>query len=68
VPIPPLDLPSLAAAAPLDQVRQNEAVMLFTERAAAASGTVELTAANQRRPARGSDQLTHLRDEGDLGG
>jgi DNA-binding CsgD family transcriptional regulator len=31
----------------LTQLRQNEAVMLFTERAAAASGTFELTASNQ---------------------
>jgi len=47
VPIPPLELPSANAAEPLNQLRQNEAVMLFVERAAAASGTFELTAANQ---------------------
>src|SRR6266566_759683 len=47
VPIPPLELPSAHAAEPLNQLRQNEAVMLFVERAAAASGTFELTAANQ---------------------
>jgi predicted ATPase len=47
VPVPPLELPSPHAAEPLDRLRQNEAVMLFTERAAASSGTFELTAANQ---------------------
>ncbi|GIH95648.1 LuxR C-terminal-related transcriptional regulator [Planobispora siamensis] len=58
VPVPPLDLPAPPidpAASPLDPplpppaagLRRNEAVMLFTERAAAASGTFELTAANQ---------------------
>jgi predicted ATPase/DNA-binding CsgD family transcriptional regulator len=47
LPIPPLELPSANAAEPLNQLRQNEAVMLFVERAAAASGTFELTAANQ---------------------
>ncbi|TMG41695.1 MAG: LuxR family transcriptional regulator, partial [Chloroflexi bacterium] len=48
VPIPPLDLPSAHAGESLTLLGQNEAVMLFTERAAAASGTFELTAANQR--------------------
>jgi predicted ATPase/DNA-binding CsgD family transcriptional regulator len=47
VPVPPLELPSAHAVEPLHQLRQNEAVMLFTERAAAASGTFQLTAANQ---------------------
>jgi predicted ATPase/DNA-binding NarL/FixJ family response regulator len=47
IPVPPLDLPPAQAAQPLDQLRQNEAVMLFTERAAAASGNFELTASNQ---------------------
>jgi predicted ATPase/DNA-binding CsgD family transcriptional regulator len=47
LPIPPLDLPPVHAAESLDQVRQNEAVSLFTDRAAAASGTFELTASNQ---------------------
>ncbi len=47
VPVPPLELPAPDEAEPLDRLRQNEAVMLFTERAAAASGTFELTAANQ---------------------
>ena len=32
---------------PLDQLRQNEAVELFTERASAASGAFELTASNR---------------------
>jgi predicted ATPase len=49
IPVPPLELPAAPAAAPppLAQVRQNEAVMLFLERAAAASGSFELTASNQ---------------------
>ncbi len=47
VPVPPLELPSDHAAEPLARLRQNEAVMLFTERAAAASGKFELTASNQ---------------------
>jgi len=47
VPVPPLELPASGAAEPLAQLRQNEAVMLFTQRAAAATGTFELTAANQ---------------------
>ena len=47
VPVPPLELPEPDEAGPLSLLRQNEAVMLFTERAAAASGTFELTALNQ---------------------
>ena len=47
VPVPPLELPSAHPTEPLAQLRQNEAVMLFTERAAAASGRFELTASNQ---------------------
>jgi predicted ATPase/DNA-binding NarL/FixJ family response regulator len=47
VPVPPLELPPADAAEPLTQLRHNEAVMLFTERAAAASGTFELTTSNQ---------------------
>src|SRR5215469_2993851 len=47
VPVPPLELPSPDATESLARLRQNEAVMLFTERAAAASGTFELTAGNQ---------------------
>jgi len=43
VPIPPLELPTADG----DRLGQNEAVMLFVERAAAASGTFELTASNQ---------------------
>jgi len=45
IPVPPLELPH--AAQPLGQLRQNEAVMLFTERAAAASGKFELSVSNQ---------------------
>jgi predicted ATPase/DNA-binding CsgD family transcriptional regulator len=49
IPVPPLELPAAPAAAPppLEQLRQNEAVMLFLERAAAASGNFELTASNR---------------------
>jgi predicted ATPase/DNA-binding NarL/FixJ family response regulator len=47
VPVPPLELPSAHGADPLFQVRENEAVMMFTQRAAAASGQFELTASNQ---------------------
>jgi predicted ATPase/DNA-binding CsgD family transcriptional regulator len=47
LPVPPLELPTADAAGPLAQLRQNEAVMLFAERAAAASGHFELTATNQ---------------------
>jgi len=47
VAVPPLDLPSAEPAVPLAHLRQNEAVRLFVERAAAASGRFELTAANQ---------------------
>ena len=49
VPVPPLELPSAEAGQPLDRLRLNEAIMLFTDRADAASGRFELTAAN--RPA-----------------
>ena len=47
VPVPPLELPPAHDGESLAHVRQNEAVALFTERAAAASGTFELTAANK---------------------
>ncbi len=47
VPVPPLGLPPADGGQPLSQLRQNEAVLLFTERAAAASGTFELTSENQ---------------------
>jgi predicted ATPase/DNA-binding CsgD family transcriptional regulator len=47
IPVPPLDLPAAHAAEPLSQLRQNEAVMLFTQRAAAASGRFDLTSSNQ---------------------
>jgi predicted ATPase/DNA-binding CsgD family transcriptional regulator len=47
VPVPPLELPSAQAAESLAHLGQNEAVMLFTERAAAASGRFELSGANQ---------------------
>src|SRR6202022_2408342 len=46
VPVPPLSLPPAQSAEPLTQLRQNEAVLLFTERAGAASGEFELTASN----------------------
>lgn len=47
VPVPPLELPPAQAGQSLASLEQNEAVMLFTKRAAAASGRFELTAANQ---------------------
>lgn len=47
LPVPPLELPAPNGDEPLARLRQNEAVMLFIERAAAASGRFELTAANQ---------------------
>jgi predicted ATPase/DNA-binding CsgD family transcriptional regulator len=47
IPIPPLQVPPGNGTQPLDQLRQNEAVMLFSERAGAASGTFELTGSNQ---------------------
>jgi predicted ATPase/DNA-binding CsgD family transcriptional regulator len=47
LPIPPLELPSAHGAETLAQLRQTEAVSLFAERAAAASGRFELTALNQ---------------------
>ena len=47
LPIPPLELPRAQADESLDQLRQNESVELFTERAAAASGSFELTASNR---------------------
>ena len=47
VPVPPLKVPPPHAAEPLARLRQNEAIALFTERAAEASGSYELTAANQ---------------------
>jgi len=47
LPIPPLELPRAQADESLDQLRQNESVELFVERASAASGRFELTAANR---------------------
>src|SRR5215210_786602 len=47
IPVPPLALPPAGGAEPLPQLRQNEAILLFTERAVAASGTFELTSENQ---------------------
>jgi predicted ATPase/DNA-binding CsgD family transcriptional regulator len=47
LPVAPLQLPASRAAEPLSHLRQNEAVRLFSERAAAASGSFELTTANQ---------------------
>ena len=47
VPVPPLELPLEDGGQPLAQLQQNEAVMLFTERAAAASGAFELTTSNR---------------------
>ena len=47
LPIPPLELPRAQADESLDQLRQNESVELFIERASAASGRFELTASNR---------------------
>ena len=47
IPVPPLELPAADPAEPLQQLRQNEAVALFVERAAAASGAFELTPSNR---------------------
>src|SRR5450631_86697 len=47
VPVPPLELPPMEGGEPLAQLQQNEAVMLFTERASAASGAFELTTSNR---------------------
>jgi predicted ATPase/DNA-binding CsgD family transcriptional regulator len=47
VPVPPLELPAPHAAEPVAQLLRNDAVALFTQRAAAATGAFELTAANQ---------------------
>jgi predicted ATPase/DNA-binding CsgD family transcriptional regulator len=47
VSVPPLELPPAHEIQPLAQLRQNEAVMLFAERAAAASGKFDLVATNQ---------------------
>lgn len=45
--VPPLRLPSGQLAEPLSELRQNEAVMLFSERATAASGSFELMDSNR---------------------
>jgi predicted ATPase/DNA-binding CsgD family transcriptional regulator len=47
VPVPPLELPLGGGEEPLGKLRQNEAVMLFIERAAAASGAFELSTSNR---------------------
>src|SRR3984893_3542555 len=47
LPVPPLELPSAHAGEHSTQVRHSESVMLFTERAEAASGKFEVTSANQ---------------------
>jgi predicted ATPase/DNA-binding CsgD family transcriptional regulator len=47
LPIPPLELPRAQGDESLDQLRQNESVELFAERASAASGSFELTASNR---------------------
>jgi predicted ATPase/DNA-binding CsgD family transcriptional regulator len=47
IPVAPLELPSAQQAGSLGQLRQNEAVMLFTQRAAAASGSFDLTESNR---------------------
>jgi predicted ATPase/DNA-binding CsgD family transcriptional regulator len=47
VAVPPLELPAPGAGEPLAELRRNEAVLLFTERARAAAGRFELTLSNE---------------------
>src|SRR2546425_9198578 len=47
VPVPPLELPAADETETLAQLRQNEAVRLFAERAAAAAGKFELMVSNR---------------------
>src|SRR2546421_8169766 len=47
VAVPPLELPAGNGTESLARLRQNEALILFTERAAAASGAFELTNENR---------------------
>ncbi len=47
LPVPPLELPFADDAEPLELLGQNEAVSLFIQRAASASGAFELTADNR---------------------
>jgi predicted ATPase/DNA-binding CsgD family transcriptional regulator len=47
VQVPPLELPPADGSVTLSQLGHNEAVMLFIERAVAASGSFELTDSNQ---------------------
>ncbi len=47
VPVPPLELPAVGDEQPISRLLQNEAVMLFSERAAAASGSFDLSASNR---------------------
>jgi predicted ATPase/DNA-binding CsgD family transcriptional regulator len=51
LPVPPLSLPASASASaspePIGRLRENEAVRLFLERSAAASGQFELTTTNR---------------------
>jgi predicted ATPase/DNA-binding CsgD family transcriptional regulator len=47
VPVAPLELPLAGEEQPVSRLLQNEAVMLFAERAAAASGSFDLDASNR---------------------
>jgi predicted ATPase/DNA-binding NarL/FixJ family response regulator len=47
IPVAPLELPEPDASESLERLRQNDAVALFSERAAAASGAFALTSANR---------------------
>jgi predicted ATPase/DNA-binding CsgD family transcriptional regulator len=47
VPVPPLELPPPGDERSVARLLQNEAVMLFAERAAAASGSFDLSASNR---------------------
>jgi len=52
IPVAPLELPDADGSESLERLRQNDAVALFTERAAAASGAFELTSSNRAAVAR----------------
>ncbi|HET7466885.1 MAG TPA: LuxR C-terminal-related transcriptional regulator [Candidatus Dormibacteraeota bacterium] len=47
LPVAPLELPGAHDAEPVSRLQQNESVMLFVERAAAATGSFELTESNR---------------------
>lgn len=60
VPVAPLELPDPDGSESLERLRQNDAVALFSERAAAASGAFVLTASNRAAVVRLCRQLDGL--------